>query len=447
MTSHDTVLDGLDSTAADHAVIDERMLHASLRDPLLDSMNFLNQVTFRYPDAISFAPGRPFEGFFELADIHEGLHAYVDHLAAGGRSPEQVAAELFQYGPTAGSITDLVARYLDAEEGIAVSADAVVVTVGAQEAMLLALRTLFAGPEDVLLVAAPSYVGITGAARILDVAVHPVPWRDPDDIAAPLRAAAAAQRAMGRRARAFYLVPDHANPTGHTLTLPERHALLEAAADEDLLVVEDSPYRLFTAGRRLPTLKALDRGRRVLHIGSFAKSAFPGARLGYAVADQVVRDAAGRETLLAAALTKIKSMVTVNTPSLSQAVVGGMLLRHGFRLAEANERAIAHYARNLERMLAALARHFPPEHRARLGVSWNEPDGGFFLTVRVGFPVDEALLRLSAEEFKVIWTPMRSFEPGADPCAMRLSYSSVTPADIDEGIARLAALIAAAAAR
>jgi (S)-3,5-dihydroxyphenylglycine transaminase len=426
-------------------MIEKESLHASLRDPLLDSMNFLNQVVLRYPDAISFAPGRPFEGFFGLEDIQDGLRAYLDHLAERGRTPEQVAAELFQYGPTAGSINDLVARHLEVEEDIHVPAEAVVITVGAQEAMLLAVRALFADPRDVLLVAAPSYVGITGAARLLDVPVHPVPWDDPNDLAAPLRAAVAEQRAAGRRVRAFYLVPDHANPTGHTLALPERHALLDAAAELDLLVIEDSPYRLFTAGRRLPTLKALDRGRRVLYVGSFAKSAFPGARLGYAVADQVVRDRAGQENLLAAELTKIKSMVTVNTPSLSQAVVGGLLLRNGFRLAEANERAIRHYAGNLERMLAALARHFPPGSRDRPGVSWNEPDGGFFLTLRVGFPVDAELLRRSAEEFEVIWTPMRSFEPGGDPCAMRLAYSYVTPDEIDEGVARLARLIASEA--
>ena len=77
-----------------------------------------------------------------------------------------------------------------------------------------------------------------------------------------------------------------------------RHELLELAARHDILVVEDSPYRLVSPAPHLPTLKSLDRRRRVIHLGSFSKTAFPGARVGFAVADQPVADAAADDAAI-----------------------------------------------------------------------------------------------------------------------------------------------------
>jgi (S)-3,5-dihydroxyphenylglycine transaminase len=92
----------------------------------------------------------------------------------------------------------------------------------------------------------------------------------------------------------------------------------------------------------LPPLKALDSQRRVIHLGSFSKSAFPGVRLGFAVADQPVIDATDRSGLLADELAKIKNMVTVNTPALSQAVIAGMPLACQGRLSELNREPAAY---------------------------------------------------------------------------------------------------------
>ncbi|MYW02492.1 PLP-dependent aminotransferase family protein, partial [Streptomyces sp. SID3343] len=133
-------------------------LHASLADPLLDAMTFLNEVTERYPDALSFAPGRPHEGFFEPESVHTYLDTYLAHLADRGLSPGAVRTTLFQYGPTKGIIADLVARTLANDEGLEVAPEALVLTVGAQEGMLLVLRALCATPKDVLLVSSPCYV-------------------------------------------------------------------------------------------------------------------------------------------------------------------------------------------------------------------------------------------------------------------------------------------------
>ncbi|WP_405798404.1 PLP-dependent aminotransferase family protein [Streptomyces sp. NBC_01506] len=413
-------------------------LHGSVSEPVLDTMNFLNEVTHRYPDAISFAPGRPYDEFFDTDQVIADIRRYLDHLARQGGSPDDIRTALYQYGPTAGLIRGIIADSLRADEDTDVPAESIVVTVGAQEAMLLVLRALMAGPDDVLLVSSPCYVGITGAARLLDVRVRPVEEREDGFRAADLEAAVREELANGRRPRAFYVVPDHSNPSGTTMGTRARADLLELAERYDFLVLEDSPYRLVSPGTPLPTLKSRDRARRVVHVGSYSKTVFPGARVGFVVADQRVRDATGGEHLLADDLAKIKSMVTVNTSSLSQAAVAGALLGAQGRLSRLNVRAAAHYGDAMRETLRQLDARLPAERRARLGVSWNEPTGGFFLTMRVPFLVDNAQLVTSAQDFGVIWTPMSHFCPGTGGHhGIRLSISYLTPAEIEEGTARL----------
>jgi (S)-3,5-dihydroxyphenylglycine transaminase len=417
-------------------------LHASLSDPVLDTMNFLNEITHRHPEAISFAPGRPYDGFFDTEEILTHIRRYMEHLAESGYSPGQVRDALFQYGPTGGIIRELIADSLRQDENIEVPPESIVVTVGCQEAMLLTVRALLSRPQDVLLVSSPCYVGITGVARLLDIELSTVEEGQHGFRSSDLETAIEAERARARRPRAFYVIPDHSNPSGTTMSLEERQALLEVAARQDVLILEDSPYRMVSPGRQLPTLKSLDRERRVVHLGSLSKTLFPGARVGFAVADQIVVDQAGNTGLLADELVKIKSMVTVNTSAVSQAVVAGMLLAARGRTSELNSRTAVYYGEAMRTTLEQLETHFPAEDRAALRVHWNKPSGGFFLTVSVPFRADNAALSRSANEFGVIWTPMSYFYPqGGGEHSLRLSVSYLTPTEITEGIARLTRFI------
>jgi (S)-3,5-dihydroxyphenylglycine transaminase len=325
------------------------------------------------------------------------------------------------------------------DEGIEVPDDAVAVTAGCQEAMVIAIRGLCARPEDVLLAASPCYVGITGAARLLGVEVVAVPESgdglDPEVVAAVARDV----RGRGRRPRALYLAPNFSNPSGVCLPETTRRRLVEVAAEEDLFLLEDDPYGLFGADDEpRPSLKSLDRHQRVIYLGSFAKTCFPGARVGFLVADQTVVDRAGRRSRLAAELSTVKSMLTVNTSPIAQAVVGGLLVEHGCSLRAANQKKIEFYRTNRNAMLAALDATLG----GRPDVRWNAPGGGFFVVVHVPFRADEALLELSAREYGVLWTPMSFFYPdGGGGYELRLACSALTPDRITEGVARLARLI------
>ncbi|MEW2528672.1 PLP-dependent aminotransferase family protein [Streptomyces sp. NPDC047071] len=422
------------------AELDAATLHASLGDTSMESMNLLNEIAGTYPDAISFAAGRPYEGFYDVALIHEYLRAFCAHLRGDlGMSEAAVARALFQYGDTKGIIAGLVARSLAVDEGIDADPESVVVTVGCQEAMFLVLRALRAGDRDALLAPSPTYVGLTGAALLADLPVLPVRTGergiDLDDLADQLHRA----RAAGRRVRACYVTPDFANPVGVSMPVAERRRLLDLAAAEDLLLLEDNAYGVLnSAAERPPTLKALDTRQRVVYLGSFAKTGMPGARVGYAVADQRVTGAGGAGTLLADELSKIKSMLTVNTPPIVQAVIGGKLLTHGCSMAAANRRETEVYRQNLQQVLDGLDRRLGD----RAGVSWNTPTGGFFIVVTVPFTVDDALLAHAARHHGVLFTPMHHFYGStAGHRQLRLSISTLTPERIEQGLDRLAALV------
>jgi (S)-3,5-dihydroxyphenylglycine transaminase len=413
-------------------------LHTSVTDPVSASMNFLNEVAGRFPDAISLAAGRPYDAFYTVEDVERYLAAYVSYLRARGLGEARVRQAILQYGRTNGLLGDMIARMLELDEGIRVPPESVMVTSGCQEAMIVALRGLCAGPEDVVLAAEPCYVGLTGAARVLGVTVVPVP-----ETAAGLRPETVARvardlRASGRTPRALYVVSNFANPSGVSLAADVRRGLIEVAADQDLLILEDDPYGLFGLDDlHIPTLKSLDTDQRVIYLGSFAKSVFPGARVGFMVADQVVVSAAGHRSLLADELSTIKSMVTVNTSPIAQAVIGGVLVSCGYSLRAANREKIEFYRRNLRALLAALERHFGDP-----AITWNSPSGGFFAVMDVPVRADEKLLELSARDYGVLWTPMSFFYlNGGGAHAIRLSCSALVPDQIDEGVRRLATLI------
>ena len=416
-------------------------LHGSVHDPVLGSLGFLNEVMDRYPDAISFAPGAPHPAFHDEIDLARSTDRFLDHLVQDvGHSPAKARRLLFEYGPGRGIINHLVAEVLRRDLGITAPPDSLVVTTGAQEAMLLVLRALFrdASP-DVLAVANPCFVGITGAARLLDVPVVPVPETDDGIDVDALADRCRAAKAAGRRVRACYVAPDFSNPGGSRMSAGHRRRLLDLAEREDFLVLEDNTYGFTAAdGDELPPLKAMDGGGRVVHIGTFAKVCFPGARVGYVVADQRV----GQRTL-ADELAVLKTVVTVNTSPLSQAAIGGVLLEHGGSLAEVCRRRAERYQANLGHLLGALERHVPQTGRGgREAVRWNRPAGGFFVRVDLPVPADGALLEVSAAEYGVLWTPMAQFYlDGTGNHRLRLSCSYLDPEQIETGVRRFAAFL------
>jgi (S)-3,5-dihydroxyphenylglycine transaminase len=411
----------------------------ALAEPLLGVMNFLNEIVEAYPRAVSFAPGRPPEHLFDVEAALAAIPRYVDHVAREtGARPMDVLRSLGQYDRTAGRIAPLIARHLATDEDIHVDPAAIVVTNGAQEAMSIVLQTILDPRRDTLLVSDPAYIGVTGAASILGIPLEPVPTGEDGLDLDALVASLAAVRAAGRTPRALYDIPDFHNPMGTTMPRAHRHRLLDLAHEHDLLLIEDNPYGTFAyEGERLPTLKSLDRREDVVYIGTFSKTLLPGLRLGYAVADQPLAGAPP-PALLAHELTKVKSMVSVTTSPLLQAIVAGTLLERDFSLLEANRERVAHYRASRDHMLACLEACFGRDEQLAGVVTWNRPRGGFFLTVSLPFPFDDDCLRTCAGRFGVIVCPMTYFSLARGrEHQIRLAFSYVSHDQIERGIQSL----------
>lgn len=415
----------------------------TLQAPCLDVMNFLNEVTLWYPAAISFAPGRPAEHLFDVQGALARLESYVASLVADRPLPPERKTELFnqlgQYQKTNGVINELICRFLAQDEGIHTTPQAVMLTDGCQEAMTIVLAGLFEREHDVLLVLDPTYTGITGIASVLGVEMHAIPNAQENIDLDALEAGIAHVRASGKRPRALYITPDFHNPLGMSLPLEDRRRLLKVAHEQDMLLFEDNAYGMlaYDGNERLPTLKALDDEGVVIYLGTFSKLLFPGLRLGMLVADQEVDVVPGKCVRLAEELSKVKSFTTVTTSALAQAIAGGVLLQHSCSLRPIMQEKIAFYQTNRDTMLAALAACFSNDPLLAGRVTWNRPGGGFFLTVNLPMPFTGEQMQMCAQEYGVICCPMTFFSLlGRCQQQVRLSFSSVSPAEISEGVAR-----------
>lgn len=406
-------------------------------------MNFLNEVAGTHPQAISFASGRPTEAYFDLPQWVQEIQRFAAHFAQTQGYSEKKAFDLLgQYGRTNGIIGDLITEQVRKDEGIDCEPSQVLVTSGCQEAMELCATTLCKTPSDVILVRNPTYIGITGIADIHSLAIESFEPADdsPGAFCAAVEAAIARIAAQGRRVRLLYLIPDFDNPTGLLLSRNTREAVLETCAAHGVLILEDNPYGMFTyEGERIPTLFSLDRQGSVIYLGTYSKTLCPGLRIGFAILPPMLYGEAGAARQLMGRLSEAKSFGTCNTSQVTQAIVGGVLLREGGSLRHMVSRQLELYRANRDLMLAQLEKAF-----AGCGdrIHWNRPSGGFFVVVNLPFDFGAVELDSCAREHGVICMPLSFFAlDGSYQRSVRLAYSNVGPGAIVEGIRRFAAFV------
>ena len=432
----------LQKTEADGTILSLDDLHSCVRDPILHSIGFLNEIVDRYPNAISLAPGAPNAIFFKDIDIYQDLERYKSYLKIDkGFSEERIDRILYQYGSSSGQINEILSRAFSIDEGLICDPNAIVVTVGCQEAIFLTLRALCKQPSDILGVINPSFVGAMGAASVLGLNVVGVSALDDNgtiDITR-IREICRSLRSSDRKLKLVYIAPDFSNPTGIVIDFASRKELLQLAQEQDFFILEDNTYRFFHDRENImPSLKALDKDKRVIYVGTFAKIYFPGARIGFVLADQLVKASNNQQEYLACHLAAIKNMITVNTSPICQAIVAGSLLKAEGSSSRMSITRRDFYRKNLKLLILALEKYFGDDPNLNKLVSWNVPTGGFFVILRFPFDVTDEALVISAEKYGVIWTPMSSFyinETAKNE--IRLSCSYLTPDQIDQGVRNL----------
>ncbi|NOV22579.1 PLP-dependent aminotransferase family protein [Cupriavidus necator] len=372
---------------------------------------------FKYlsdPEMISFAGGYPSAALFDA----EGIGA------ASAQALRERPAECLQYGATEGvpALRDALAALM-AERGAAVARDELLVTSGSQQGFDFLVRVLVE-PGSVVLVEEPTYSATLQALRLAGADVRGVPsdqhGMDVDALAAML-----ADGVL--RPRLIYTVPTFANPTGATLSHARRLRLLELAARHQVVLVEDDPYgALSFDGAAPPALLALSGevpGARpwLVHLASLSKTLAPGLRIGWMVAaPEIIRRA-----------VIAKQVSDLCTPPWIQLAVA-QYLADG-RLPAQVAREITFYRDKRDRLAESLRLAFGGRIRFAL------PAGGMFLWASLDGIDDAAALLPHAIAEKVLFVPGAGFyAAGRARPAFRLSFAGAAPAQIAEGVARLA---------
>jgi 2-aminoadipate transaminase len=362
------------------------------------------------PDVISFAGGFPDPETFPRGRVATLLQEF----AADG---ESIA---FQYAPTrgvAGALEALAGR-LERLQGRRPAEDELLITSGGIEALELIGKS-FLDPGDVVVVEAPTYLGSIQSFRSFEAELAPVTF-DEDG----LDVSELEQRlAAGLRPKLVYTIPDHQNPAGVSLAADRRAALVELARVHGFLVVEDVAYReLAFDGESLPSLWSLGPDV-VVQIGTTSKTLFPGVRLGWAAGPTGVVDR----------LVAAKQVTDQCAGALGQRLFEESERRGWIDEQVALSRKL--YRRKCERMLAALERSMPESAR------WTTPRGGFFSWLTLP-GIDAADLAERAVAQGVAFVPGILFFPdGRGTDSLRLSFSLVDEEKIDDGIARIGAVV------
>ena len=362
------------------------------------------------PGVISFAGGLPAPELFDASGLRAAFAAVLSGPAAG---------RALQYSTTEGDPalrSALAARLCD--RGLATTAEQLLVTSGSQQALTL-VATVLLEPGDAVLVEEPSYLAALQAFQLAGAEVVPVPCDDhgldPDAVAA---------LAARHGARLLYTVPTFQNPTGRTLPLARRTALVEVAERAGLWVIEDDPYgELRYAGEPEPALASLPGAEdRVLALSTLSKVAAPGLRIGWVRAPETLRRP----------LTVAKQAADLHSSTVDQAAAARWLAVVDL---EAHLRVLREaYGARRDALLGALAAALPP------GSVHNRPEGGMFVWARLpdGWDADRLLRR--ALERDVAFVPGAPFFAGPpDRATLRLSFTAHPPAEIAEGLRRLRA--------
>ena len=371
------------------------------------------------PGLLSFAGGIPDPALFPSQEFAQALQ---DALM-----PERQAQAL-QYSVSEGYLP--LRQWLAGEMakiGIACESDNILITSGSQQALDY-LGKLFLSPADTALVNWPTYLGALSAFNAYEPCYDQLNSGGNRDAASY---AGAAEEAGGR-VKFAYLSPDFANPTGETLSLSGREALLDLVEELGCALIEDGAYQaLRYQGQDLPPLLALEiarKGRiedcRTIYCGSFSKTLSPGLRIGWVVAAKPV----------IAQLVLMKQAADLHTATLNQIAVHQVATRcfdsHVAKLRRA-------YGARLAAMLSALQAHMPQ------GVTWSSPEGGMFVWLTLPKGMDGAdLLQQALQRYGIAFVPGQAFfADGSGSNSLRLSFSVLSQEEIEEGIRRLGALL------
>lgn len=369
----------------------------------------------RKPGVISFGGGLPDPNLFPLKDITDITKNVLD----------QKGYLALQYGPTKGEDVMLEALVKHMYEfGDEATLDEVMVTSSSQQGLDL-LSLLYLDEGSPVVMELPSYLGAIQAFKRCGAEMRGVPLDEDGMDLEILKQILAELKAEGKKARFIYTIPDFQNPSGITMSLEKRKKLLQISIDEDIPIVEDSPYReLSFTDETLPSLWMLSGKKGVIMLKTFSKVLFPGMRMGWLVGEPDLIDK----------MVMLKQSVDLCTPSFNQLILAEFIQMG--KMKQTINNAIRCYQPKSVAMLRALEKYMPDQ------VSWSKPSGGMFLWVILPEAIDTKEIFMTAIEHNVAYVIGRPFHcDSSGNNTLRLNYSFPSVEQIDAGIKQLAETI------
>lgn len=358
------------------------------------------------PGIISLAGGLPAAETFPIDAVS----------AATGAVLRDAPREALQYATSEGfpPLREWVVAHM-AERGVHADPDQVLITAGSQQGLDLVGKVLI-DPGSRVAVESPTYLGALQAFSPYEAEFAPIEG----DAGGPLPERLSA----ADNPRLLYLIPNFQNPTGRCLTETRREQIAEELERLRLPLVEDNPYGdlWYDAAPPNPITSLIPD--RAIYLGSFSKVLAPGLRLGYIVAPKDVYPK----------LLQAKQASDLHTSGFSQRIVHEVI-KFGFlddHVPTIRER----YRTHRDAMAAALTTHLPD------GCAWTLPAGGMFFWVELPAQLDATALLDAAVKAGVAYVPGSSFyAAGGHTNTMRLSFVSVSPDLIEQGVGTLASVL------
>lgn len=367
------------------------------------------KVTDR-PGILSMAGGLPSPDSFPV----EAMRLACDKVL------RETPREALQYAASEGftPLREWVANHLRGQ-GMTVDADQVLITTGSQQGLDLVAKVLVDAGAPVA-VETPTYLGALQAFAPME----PIFASVASDADGPLPEAVAALPHDAPGTRFLYVLPNFQNPSGRLMPEARREALIAAAKQARVPLVEDNPYGDLWYDTPPPKPLAARWPEGVIYLGSFSKVLAPGLRLGYVVAPRA----------LFPKLLQAKQAADLHTPGFNQRIVYEVI-RDGFLdIHVPTIRAM--YRRQRDAMREALTQHLPE------GSEWVAPSGGMFCWVRLPEGCDAVALLPEAVEAGVAFVPGAAFYAHApDPRTIRLSFVTLTPDELHTAVAILGAVL------
>lgn len=291
--------------------------------------------------------------------------------------------------------------------------DELIITTGAQQAIDLSAKVLLS-PGDGVIVESPSFIGSLNSFRSYGAKLYDVDIEDDGMNISQVEE----HLKSNKNIKFIYTIPTFQNPSGTTMSIEKRKALLNLAKKYDVFILEDNPYgELRFKGEDMPTIKSMDKEGRVIYAGTYSKTLAPGVRVGFVSARSDITER----------IVVVKQVNDVHTPVLNQMMVYEYVTNYDYD-AHIKECAKV-YGEKCALMIEQMEKHFPAK------CTFTHPEGGLFIMCRME-GVDMKKMLGEAIKAKVAYVPGNTFMSDIDaPSDMfRLNFSVTTPESIKKGI-------------